>query len=161
MELYQYLHTGTIMSDKCYLAEASSINNSFNLKGSSIRCYEVTLQQQASQWGGTSTVPIPTGVMYQYKDGEIVQSKTKASLANKYLGYRATSPASTIDKHSSYSCTTYTTPELAILAQLYSIHKDRKALLKHLEEGRAKLDSYQHYSDAFIKLAENYPELLI
>ena len=161
MELYQYLHTGTIMSDKCYLAEASSINNSFNLRGSSIRCYEVTLKQQTNQWGGTSTVPIPTGVMYQYKDGEIVQSKTRASLANKYLGYRVTAPASTIDKYSSYSCTTYTTPELAILAQLYSIHKDRNALLKHLEEGRAKLASYQHYSDSFTKLAENYPELLI
>lgn len=149
------------MSDKCYLAEASSINNNFNLRGSSIRCYEVTLQQQTNQRGGTSTVPIPTGIMYQYKDGEIVQSKTKASLANKYLGYRVTAPASTIDKYSSYSCTTYTTPELAILAQLYSIHKDRKVLLKHLEEGRAKLDSYQHYSDSFTKLAENYPELLI
>lgn len=149
------------MSDKCYLAEASSINNNFNLRGSSIRCYEVTLKQQTNQWGGTSTVPIPTGVMYQYKDGEIVQSKTGASLANKYLGYRVTAPASTIDKYSSYSCTTYTTPELAILAQLYSIHKDRNALLKHLEEGRAKLDSYQHYSDSFTKLAENYPELLI
>ena len=149
------------MSDKCYLVEASSINNSFNLKGSSIRCYEVTLQQQPNRWRGTSTVPIPTGVMYQYKDGEIVQSKTKASLANKYLGYRVTAPASTIDKHSSYGCTTYTTSELTILAQLYSIHKDRNALLKHLEEGRAKLDSYQHYSDSFTKLAENYPELLV
>lgn len=149
------------MSDKYYLAEASSINNNFNLRGSSIRCYEVTLKQQTNQWGRTSTVPIPTGVMYQYKDGEIVQSKTKASLANKYLGFRVTAPASTIDKHNLYCCTTYTTPELAILAQLYSIHRDHKALLKHLEEGRAKLDSYQHYSDSFIKLAENYPELLI
>ena len=149
------------MSNKCYLAEASSINNSFNLKGSSIRCYEVTLQQQTNKWGSTSTVPISTGIMYQYKDGEIVQSKTKASLANKYLGYRFTAPASTIDKHSSYSCTVYTTPELAILAQLYTIHRDRIALLKHLEEGKAKLDSYQHYSDSFTKLAENYPELLI
>lgn len=149
------------MSDKCYLAEASSINNSFNLRGSSIRCYEVTLQQQTNKWGGTSTVAIPTGVMYQYKNGEITQSKTKASLANKYLGHRPAVPASTIDKHNSYSCTTYTTPELAILAQLYSIHRDRNALLKHLEETKAKLDSYQHYSDSFIKLAENYPELLI
>jgi len=161
MELYQYLYTGTIMSDKCYLAEASSINNSFNLRGSSIRCYEVTLQQQTNKWGGTSTVPIPTGIMYQYKNGKIIQSKTKASLASKYLGYRATTPASTIDKHSLYSCTTYTTPELAILAQLYSIHKDRNALLKYLQEGQAKLDSYQHYSDAFIELAADYPELLI
>lgn len=149
------------MSDKCYLAEASSINNNFNLRGSSIRCYEVTLQQQTNKWGGTSTVAIPTGVMYQYKNGEITQSKTKASLANKYLGYYATSPTSTIDKHKSYSCTTCTTPELAILAQLYSIHKDRNALLKRLEEGQSKLDSYKHYSDSFIKLAENYPELLI
>lgn len=149
------------MSDKCYLAEASSINNSFNLRGSSIRCYEVTLQQQTNKWGGTSTVAIPTGVMYQYKNGEITQSKTKASLANKYLGHRPAVPASTIDKHNSYSCTTYTTPELAILAQLYSIHRDRNALLKQLEETKAKLDSYQHYSDSFIKLAENYPELLI
>lgn len=149
------------MSDKCYLAEASSINNSFNLRGSSIRCYEVTLQQQTNKWGGTSTVPIPTGIMYQYKNGKIIQSKTKASLASKYLGYYAASPSSTIDKHSSYSCTTYTTPELAILAQLYSIHRDRKALLKHLQEGQAKLDSYQHYSDAFTELAADYPELLI
>lgn len=149
------------MSDKCYLAEASSINNSFNLRGSSIRCYEVTLQQQTNKWGGTSTVPIPTGIMYQYKNGKIIQSKTKASLASKYLGYYAASPSSTIDKHSSYSCTTYITPELAILAQLYSIHRDRKALLKHLQEGQAKLDSYQHYSDAFIELAADYPELLI
>ena len=149
------------MSDKCYLAETSSINNNFNLRGSSIRCYEVTLQQQTSKWGGTSTVAIPTGVMYQYKNGEITQSKTKASLTNKYLGYRPAVPASTIDKHNSYGCTTYTTPELAILAQLYSIHKDRNALLKRLEEGQSKLDSYKHYSDSFIKLAENYPELLI
>ncbi len=149
------------MSDKCYLAEASSINNNFNLKGSSIRCYEVTLQQQTNKWRGTSTVPIPTGIMYQYKNGKIIQSKTKASLASKYLKYRATTPASTIDKHSSYSCTTYTTPELAILAQLYSIHKDRNALLKHIQECQAKLDSYQHYSDAFIELAADYPELLI
>lgn len=145
-----------------YLAEPSSINNNFNLKGKSLRCYEVevTYEQHHSY---TRLIPKGTGVMYTLKDGKLVKSKSKASMSSKYIShyYNSHHIKSTIDTHSSWGSSLYTTPELAILAKLHNIQRDRTAMYKALAESKAKLDALSSYSDSYFALAADYPELLI
>ncbi len=139
-----------------YLSEASEINNNYNLRGKSIRCYEAII----SQSNGRVNIA-PTGTMYILQDGEIIKKKTSAKLSNKYLGWRTCEIKTVIDQHGSWYSTAYATPELAILAKLNNINRDRISHYKAIEKAKETLDSYQSYSDQFYALAEDYPELLI
>lgn len=141
-----------------YLAEPSSVNTNFNLKGKSLRCYEVEILEDQYH-GRTRQTYKGTGVMYTLKNNKLVKSRSKASMATKYCSSQ--SVKSVIDKHSYWSSSLYATPELAILAKLHNIQRDRTSLYKAIAEGKAKLDALEAYSDSYFALAADYPELLI
>ena len=143
----------------CYLAEASEINQNGNLRGKSLRCYEVTLVEKINSPYSTRLIPTPTGVMYTLKNNKLIKSKTSASLNNKYVSN--TQIRTTIDNHSSWASAVYASPELAIAAKLQAIHRDRTDLKMLANQLLAKLEDYQHYTDSLHEMANEHPEFFI
>ena len=141
-----------------YLSEPSYITNTGNLRGTSLRCYEVTLTQDSR---GRSK-PMPTGVIYTMKSGRLVRGTTKAQLANKYLGWSATPIHSSIDSRRSnwHSCL-FTSPELAIGAKLHAIKSSYDNHMRVLNEQLTRMKSISPYLDTYNTLASEHPELFI
>lgn len=141
-----------------YLSEPSYITNTGCLRGTSLRCYEVTLMQDSR---GQSR-PIPTGVIYTMKSGKIVRGTTEAQLANKYLGWSSIPIHSSIDtKRSSWYSCLFTSPELAIGAKLHTIKSSYDNHMRTLNEQLTRMKSVSSYVDTYNTLASEHPELFL
>lgn len=148
---------------KYYLAEPVEVTESGNIKGKTLRTYELTLEQ--TTLGSAKTVrnvPKTTGVMFTVKDGKIVSKSTNASLNNKYLGWNS---ATDIHEHvtsiSSYRSSLFTTPEAALISKYITL---RAAYSKAVDSVRAKLYNIEKAESQLPNgsaLIAEYPELLI
>lgn len=142
----------------CYLLEPTELTTTGNLKGTSLRTYEVVIINDGKgRWN--STRPKPTGVMYTLKnDGTIKKTTTNATLSSKYLpDYNV----QTHVNHRSYGCAVYASPELALMAKanaIDSLIKQRQAQLQAWLNDLALLESKFDHLPAFI---DSYPELFI
>lgn len=141
-----------------YLSEPSYITNTGRLRGTSLRCYEVTLTQDSRG----RNVPIPTGVIYTMKSGKLVRGTTKAQLANKYLGWSHIPIHSSIDtKRSSWYPCLFTSPELAIGAKLQTIKSSYDSHMQALNEQLTRMQSVAPYLDNYNTIASEHPELFL
>ena len=141
-----------------YLSEPSHITHTGKLHGSSLRCYEVTLTQDSRG----RNVPVPTGVIYNWKSGKLVRGTTKAKLANKYLGWANPPIHSTIDSRRSnwHSCL-FTSPELAIGSKLHTIKRSYDNHMKTIEQQLASMKSISSYVNTYNTIASEHPELFL
>lgn len=148
-----------------YLIEPTYIDTKFQLKGKSLRAYEVNAEYKPDphfhsmylQWHLK-----PTGYIYSIKDGQIVKSRTKATLNNKYVsGYYSKEILTSIPTASSWTSALYATPELALGAKhIY--------MQQNLTKARAIIQDYQTSLELAIKqtpdasfIVQSHPELFI
>jgi hypothetical protein len=135
-----------------YLVEATDVTGTGRLQGKSLRCYEVRYDTSIKNAYGTPDVKLyPTGKMYVIQDGEIKCKSTKATLANKHLGwFNATIVHSTIDDGVQYwNCSLFISPDIALIAK-------HRAIQSRVAQVKADI---QKQLDAVIKTESEIPDI--
>lgn len=148
-----------------YLIEPTYINSKFQLKGKTLRAYEVDAEYkqdpitkyQYIKWHIKST-----GYVYSVKDGQIVKSRTKATLNSKYVSsYYLKEILTSIPTELPWSSALYATPELALGAKhIY--------MQQNLAKAQTTIQNYQTLLELAIKqtpdasfIVQEHPELFI
>lgn len=107
------------MAQIAYLIASPYITNTGKLYTKSLRAFEVeyTIDTSNAYWHRAKITS--TGKVFVLKDNTIVEKRTKAKLANKYV--RSGEPTSNITDVPSWNSRLFTSPELALLAKSVAI----------------------------------------
>jgi hypothetical protein len=135
-----------------YLVEATDVTSTGRLQGKSLRCYEVHYDMSTTtNYGLPDAEFYPTGKMYVIQDGEIKCKPTKATLANKSLGWRNSNIVhSTIDDGIQYwHCSLFVSPDIALIAK-------HRAIQSRVAEVKANV---QKQLDVVIKTESEIPDI--
>jgi hypothetical protein len=147
-----------------YLVEATDVTGTGNLQGKSLRCYEVRYDTTGTaKWGGTDTKFYPTGKMYVLQDGEIKCKSTKATLANKSLGWRDGGTVhSTIDSGIKYwNCSLFVSPDIALIAKHRAIQSRVAQVKSDIQKQLDAITKTESEIPDIYKLESEHPEYFI
>jgi len=142
-----------------YLIEPTNVTNTGNISGKSLRTYEVEIINGTGKWGEPKIKS--TGKVYTIKDGEFICKKTKATLNDKWIGYKPDIEYTIDSSIRSYGSTLFSSPEIALAAKASTIEN---MINNKLEEFTQNINSLEAAKEklpdtSFIK--ENHPELFV
>jgi hypothetical protein len=147
-----------------YLVEATDVTNTGRLQGKSLRCYEVHYDMSATtNYGSPDTKVYPTGKMYVLQDGEIKCKSTKATLANKSLGWRDSATVhSTIDSGIQYwHCSLFVSPDIALIAKHRAIQSRVAQVKSDIQKQLDAITKTESEIPDISKLESEHPEYFI
>ena len=147
-----------------YLVESTDVTNTGKLQGKSLRCYEVKYNTSGkTSWGGTATTFYPTGKMYVIQDGEIKCKSTKATLANKSLGWsKADAVHSTVDSGVQYwYCSLFASPDIALIAKHLAIQARVAQVKADIQKQLDAITKTESEIPDISKLESEHPEYFI
>ena len=147
-----------------YLVEATDVTNTGRLQGKSLRCYEVRYDTSVkTSYGTPATKFYPTGKMYVIQDGEIKCKSTKATLANKSLGWRnSTTVHSTIDSGIQYwHCSLFVSPDIALIAKHRAIQARVAEVKSDIQKQLDVITKTESEIPDISKLESEHPEYFI
>jgi hypothetical protein len=148
-----------------YLIESTYIDAKFQLKGKTLRAYEVNAEYKQAPNGHNTYMRWylkPTGYIYSVKDGKIVKSRTKATLNNKYVsGYYSKEILTSIKPDQPWASALYSTPELALGAKHIYMQQNLIKAQATLTEYQTALNTTSSQTPDASFILQEYPELFI
>jgi hypothetical protein len=145
---------------KLYLLEPSDITSTGKLTGVSLRAYEIVLDEQKSKYSSyMDYTPKPTGKLFTFKNGKIVETKTCAKLNNKHINHTI---VTTLGEYTpSWSASCFTDPVTAIAAK-QMLQKDLiNGYRRAAEKTLARLDALDKAIPSINNIVEENPELFL
>jgi len=145
-----------------YLIEPTSVTQTGNIQGKSLRTYEVTVKEKTTSWGDKQFSFAPTGKLFTIKDDKIVEKSTSATLLGKN-GWRIKTIHSNIDVKNVnyYSCSLFTSPIIALAAKNLAIKSRTNTIKQQLLDNLANIRNTLTKIPDTSFIAEEYPELFL
>ena len=148
-----------------YLIESTHITSTFQLKGKSVRAYEVNAEykiESNSRYGYPQWCLKPTGYVYSIKDGKIVKSRTKATLVDKYVsGHYSQEILTSIRPDQAWSASLYASPELALGAKYLFMQRNASKAQQTLDNYQQSLTQAINQIPDVSFIMQEHPELFI